>query len=59
MNKDYAAIEVQISGVWQVARSCLNSSQMIISEMKNVKGIYPDLRVRAVDSDGRLIDMLP
>ena len=29
------------------------------NEMKNAKNIYPDLRVRAVDQDGRTLDMMP
>jgi len=59
MRLDYVSIQVQISGNWETARSCLNDSQMILNEMKNVKNIYPDYRVRAVDENGRLIDMLP
>lgn len=55
---DYVSIEVQISGCWQVSRSCPNDPQMYLMEMKNVKAIYPDLRVRTVDKDGRLLDML-
>jgi hypothetical protein len=56
---DYAEIQVQISGNWQTSRSCPNDPQYILTEMKNVKNIYPDLRVRAVDKDGRLIDLMP
>lgn len=55
---DYVYVQVQNTGVWQNVTSCLNDSQIILCEMKNVKNIYPDLRVRTVDKDGRLIDML-
>lgn len=55
---DYVYVQVQNTGVWQNVTSCLNDSQLILCEMKNVKNIYPDLRVRTVDKDGRLIDML-
>jgi hypothetical protein len=34
------------------------SSQQIMIEMKNIKMSKPNNRVRAVDQDGRLIDML-
>lgn len=55
---DYAIIEVQITGTWQVQREVNNDSQTILMEMENVKRIYPDYRVRAVDKQGRLIDMM-
>ena len=55
---DRVEIQVQISGNWQTVCSTLNDSQYILNEMKNAKNIYPDLRVRAVDNNGRLIDML-
>lgn len=51
-------VQVQDTGVWSNVRSCSNDSQIILTEMRNVKEIYPDLRVRAVDKDGRLIDMI-
>ena len=59
MSLDYAQIQVQISGNWETSRSCPNDPQMILNEMKNVKNIFPDLRVRAVDKHGRLLDLLP
>jgi len=59
MSLDYVEIQIQVTGNWQTIRSCLNDSQIILMEMKNVKNIYPDYRVRAVDKNGRLIDMLP
>jgi hypothetical protein len=55
---DYVEVQFQNSGVWQTSRSCPNDPQIYLCEMKNVKAIYPDLRVRTVDKDGRLLDML-
>jgi hypothetical protein len=59
MSLDYVYIQVQVSGVWQVCREVLNDSQTIQMEMQNVKNIYPDYRVRAVDKNDRLIDLMP
>ena len=59
MNSDYVEIQVQISGNWQTLGSTLNNSQYILNEMKNAKNIYPELRVRAVDNEGRVVDMMP
>ena len=59
MSLDYVYIQVQISGLWQVCREVMNDSQMIEIEMRNVKNIYPDYRVRAVDKNDRLIDLMP
>jgi hypothetical protein len=35
-----------------------NQSPLILSEMKSVAVLYPAKRVRAVDQDGKLIDIL-
>lgn len=55
---DYVDIQMQVGGVWQTTRSCPNDPQYYLPEMKSVKEIHPDLRVRTVDKDGRLLDML-
>ena len=55
---DYVDIQVQITGVWQTLGSCLNDSQIYLCEMKNAKMTYPELRVRTVDKQGRLLDMM-
>ena len=47
-----------LTGNWMTVRITQNNSQMIIMAMREVKQIYPDKRVRAVDTDGRLLDML-
>lgn len=35
-----------------------SNSQRILIEMRSLKSRYPDFRVRAVDGNGRLIDLL-
>lgn len=56
---DQVQIQMQdISGNWRTFHITINNSQMILSEMRALASRYPDARVRAVDMDGRLIDML-
>ena len=55
---DNVEIQIQVSGNWQTLGTTLNNPQYILNEMQNAKRTYPELRVRAVDKDGRLIDML-
>lgn len=55
---DRVEIQVQVVGVWQTYSNTLNDPQYILLEFKNAKNTYPDLRVRAIDSNGRLIDMM-
>ncbi len=56
---DQVQIQFQdLTGNWMTVRITQNNSQMILMAMKDVKQIYPDKRVRAVDMDGRLIDIL-
>ena len=55
----YANIEVQdASGTWQLFTKTFNDSRYILPAMKSMKAANPDKRVRAVDDDGRLLDML-
>ena len=56
---DNVEIQIQVSGNWQTLCSTLNDSQYILNEMRNAKNIYPELRIRAVDKDGRVLDMMP
>jgi hypothetical protein len=46
------------SGVWRTYQSVQNNSQRILVAMQEVKSMLPMFRVRAVDSSGRLVDML-
>jgi len=58
MNDD---IDIQLqdqSGMWRTYHTTINNSQMILMRMKELKAQHPDLRVRAVTRDGRLVDML-
>lgn len=59
MSSDDAYIQVQISGVWQTFCSTLNDPQYILSEFRNAKNLYPNYRIRAVDKDERLLDIMP
>lgn len=56
-------IEIQVqssSGYWQTTRSVpYGNAQYIIRQMQFVKNGHPKSRVRAVTTDGQLIDMLP
>jgi len=55
-------IQVQVqddTGNWRTYQITTNNSQMIRSAMRQLKEQFPDNRVRAVDMDGRLVDMLP
>jgi len=47
-----------ISGFWYTVGSSFNHPQSILIAMKNVAHMYPDRRVRAIDSDGRVVDIL-
>lgn len=55
-------IQVQVqddTGNWRTYQITTNNSQMIRSAMRQLKTQFPDNRVRAVDMDGRLVDMMP
>ncbi|CAN1544573.1 hypothetical protein MCEMIH15_01902 [Caulobacteraceae bacterium] len=46
------------NGSWRTLNTVMNNSQYIAHAMKSVAKMHPKKRVRAVDSDGRLVDML-
>ena len=55
----YIQIQLQdLTGNWRTYSLTQNNSQMILSEMKQLSSRFPDQRVRAVDMDGKLIDIL-
>jgi|SRR5262245_15830367 hypothetical protein len=55
-----AHIELQdFSGVWRRVDTTKNNAQFILKRMQEIKRSYPLFRVRAVDSQGRLLDLLP
>lgn len=47
-----------ITGNWRTYNITLNNSQKILSEMKQLSYQFPDQRVRAVDMNGRIVDIL-
>ena len=54
-------VDIQLqdmTGNWRTIATTLNNSQMILIRMKELKDRYPDKRVRAVDKQGRLVDMM-
>lgn len=59
MHTEQVQIQVQDhSGVWRTVSWVTNNSYRVVSEMRTVKKQYPDYRVRAVDADGRIVDIL-
>jgi hypothetical protein len=56
---DQVQIQLQdISGNWRTFHITQNNSQMILSEMKQLSSRFPSQRVRAIDMDGKLVDIL-
>jgi hypothetical protein len=54
-------INIQIqdaAGNWQTYCVTQNNSQMITASMKSLSARFPNYRVRAVDSNGRIVDIL-
>jgi len=54
-------IEIQAqdtSGMWRTYHVTMNDSQRIVSEMRSIQSRYPSYRVRAVDQNGRIVDIL-
>jgi hypothetical protein len=59
MTSNNAAIEYQDPlGNWIAAVTVPNQSALILSGMKSVAALHPGKRVRAVDQDGKVIDIL-
>ena len=56
---NYVNIQVQISGLWRTYNVVQNNSQRIVMAMQDLKRQFPDYRVRAVDTSGMLVDLLP
>lgn len=54
-------VEIQAqdgTGNWRTYSYALNNSQRIVNEMRQLSSNYPNARVRAVDSNGRIVDIL-
>lgn len=48
----------QGTGNWVTYQTTTNNSFFIIQAMKQLSSRYPNSRVRAVDQDGRVVDIL-
>jgi hypothetical protein len=46
------------SGMWRTYHVTMNDSQRIVAEMRSIQSRYPNYRVRAVDQNGRVVDIL-
>jgi len=56
---DSVLIQLQdASGNWRTYSIVMNFSQRVLSEMRSLQSRYPNYRVRAVDNDGRVVDIL-
>jgi hypothetical protein len=56
---DSVMIQAQdTTGNWRTYLIVMNSPQRITSEMKSLQSRYPDYRIRAIDSNGRIVDIL-
>lgn len=54
-------VEIQAqdtTGNWRTYHVTDTSSQRILAEMKSLQQRYPNYRVRAVDQNGRIVDIL-
>jgi hypothetical protein len=54
-------VDIQIldySKTWRTIVRSVGNLQVVEMELQSVQRRYPDRRVRAVDSQGRLIDLL-
>ena len=54
-------VQIQLqdtSGNWRTYGVTQDNSKRILSEMKQLASRFPDQRVRAVDMEGKLVDIL-
>jgi hypothetical protein len=54
-------IEIQVqdtTGNWRTYSVTQNISALIVTAMRSLKDQFPDQRVRAVDGDRRLVDLI-
>jgi len=54
-------IEIQVqdtTGNWRTYTITQNISALILEAMRSLKWQFPDQRVRAVDHNGRLVDLM-
>lgn len=56
---EYVQIQAQDrSGIWRTYAHVQNNSQRILVAMRELRREYPDFRIRAIDRDGRIVDIL-
>jgi hypothetical protein len=55
----YVQIQAQISGLWRTYNVVQNNSQRITAAMQELKRQFPEYRVRAIDINGMLVDLMP
>ena len=56
---EYISIQAQDkSGMWRTYSRVQNNSQRIRDAMVELQRQHPDYRIRAIDGDGRIVDML-
>lgn len=46
------------TGTWYTVSSCINEGPYIIEAMKSASRFYSGSRIRAVDENGRVVDIL-
>lgn len=54
-------VDIQLqdaTGNWRTYHTTSNNSQRILSEMRSLQSRFPNFRVRAVDQNGRVVDIL-
>ena len=55
----YVYIQAEyVGGIWQTLSTVMNNAQIIAHSMKSLGQRMPDKRIRAVDENGRVVDML-
>lgn len=56
---EYISIQAQdLDGIWRTYRNVQNTSQRIFAEMADLQRQFPNFRIRAVDYNGRVVDIL-
>lgn len=59
MSKDMVQLQRQMpNGTWSNVHTTINQSFYYIRAMQKLKEQYPNHRVRVVDNQGRMIDMI-
>jgi hypothetical protein len=58
MTRDIAIQYQDLLGNWITSVTVPNQPPVILTGMRSVAVLYPGKRVRAVDQDGKLIDIL-